>query len=89
MQPMESEIKLFSLSTCGHCRSVKTLLRKMQADFQEISVDQLEREDRKKAIQELKQYNQQLSFPTTVIGPKVVVGNKQDDIRDALQTVFG
>ena len=86
---MKSEIKLFSISTCGHCRSVKTLLQKMQFDFQEVSVDEMEREDRKKAIQELKQYNQRLSFPTTVIGPKVVVGNKPDDIRAALETVFG
>jgi glutaredoxin-like protein NrdH len=89
MQPIEPEIKLFSLSTCSHCRSVKALLRKMQFDFREISVDQMEREDRRKAIQELKQYNQRLSFPTTVIGPKVVFGNKQDDIQDALSRVFG
>jgi len=79
-----AHVKLYALSTCSHCRSVKRLLEKEGADFEAVDVDLLEKEERKAVLEEVKQYNERVSFPTTVIGDTVIVGNKGERIRKAL-----
>jgi glutaredoxin len=78
-------IKLYALSTCSHCKAVKELLTHHNADFEYVDVDRLDRDQRKTAIEEVKRYNERLSFPTTVIGEHVVVGYKADQIKKTLQ----
>jgi glutaredoxin len=75
---------LFALSTCSHCKEVKRLLDSRDVEYRTIEVDLLEGEDRKKAIEEVKQYNSRATFPTTVIGDTVIVGSKKDQIKEAL-----
>ncbi|MGA6926313.1 MAG: glutaredoxin family protein [Desulfosarcina sp.] len=78
-------VKLFSLSTCSHCKAVKKILAQYHIDVDVIDVDRLEGDTRKKALKEVKQYNDRVTFPTTVIGEKVIVGNKIDRIKTALE----
>lgn len=78
-------VKLYALSTCSHCKSVKKLLDASNADYETVDVDLLEEDERKSVLEEVKQYNQRVSFPTIVIDDKVIVGNKGDKIRAALQ----
>lgn len=78
-------IKLYALSTCSHCKAVKKLLRSQHKEFEAIDVDQLDTEQRKAVLEEVKQYNKRLSFPTTVIGDKVIVGNKAAQIKKAIR----
>jgi glutaredoxin len=78
-------IKLYALSTCSHCKAVKELLTRHNADFDHVDVDRLDRDQRKAVIEEVKRYNERLSFPTTVIGDRVVVGYKADQIKKMLQ----
>ena len=78
------EVKLYSLSTCSHCRSTKKLLDEYNVDFEFIDVDLLERSERKEVLKDLKELNPRRSFPTVVIGSKVIVGYKKDEIMEAL-----
>lgn len=79
-------IKLYALSTCGHCRKVKALLSDHDCDAEVVDVDRLDGEARKATLAEVKRYNERLSFPTTIIGDTVVVGYKADQIKQALQS---
>lgn len=79
------KVKLFALTTCSHCKAVKELLARHNIDVDVVDVDNLEGGDRDTAIKEVKQYNERVSFPTTVIGGKVVVGYKADQIKKALE----
>jgi glutaredoxin-like protein NrdH len=54
-------------------------------DVDVVNVDSLEGDDRDMAIKEVKQYNERVSFPTTLIGGEVVVGYKADRIKKALE----
>jgi glutaredoxin len=64
---------------------VKQFLKDLGADFESVEVDLLQGEERKATIEEVKKYNLRVSFPTTVIGDTVVVGDKQDKIKEALK----
>jgi glutaredoxin-like protein NrdH len=82
---MAEKVKLYALSTCGHCKRTKELLQSKGVDYDATDVDQLEGQERQEAIEEVKQYNPSLSFPTLVVGDKCVVGYKKDEIEEALQ----
>ena len=82
---MADKVKLYALSTCSHCKKTKELLQNQGVDYDATDVDQLEGEKRQEAIEEVKQYNPSLSFPTLVIGDKCIVGYKKDEIEEALK----
>jgi glutaredoxin-like protein NrdH len=77
-------VKIFSLSTCGHCRSTKRFLDESGITYDCVDVDQLQGEERKSVIEDVKKLNPKCSFPTLVIGEKVIVGFKEDLIKEAL-----
>lgn len=79
------KVTLYALSSCHHCRSVKNLLAQSNVHHQVIEVDRLTAEQRRDVLEQVRQYNNQVSFPTTVIGKTVVVGNKDYKIREALE----
>ena len=80
----DENIKLYALTTCIHCRNTKDFLNRCGLDFECVEVDQLEGEERKAMIEEVKKLNPSCSFPTIVIGNKVIVGFKKDEIQEAL-----
>lgn len=79
------QVKLFSLSTCSHCKAVKELLKRYDRPVDVVNVDRLDKDERGKVLKEVKQYNARVSFPTTVIGDEVIVGYKADQIKKALE----
>jgi glutaredoxin-like protein NrdH len=79
------QVKLFSLSTCSHCKSTKQLLDKCTVKFDFVDVDLLEGEKREMIIEEVKKLNPKCSFPTIIIGDRVIVGFKENEIREALE----
>lgn len=81
---MDSEVKVYSLSTCSHCKSTKKLLSDFQVEYEFVDVDTLEGEERKTTIEDVKKVNARCSFPTIVIGDKVIVGYKEKEIKEAL-----
>jgi glutaredoxin-like protein NrdH len=80
------KIKLYALSTCVHCRGCRDLLNKSGCAYDCIDVDKLEPAERKRALEEIKTLNPRISFPTLVIGDKVIVGFKKEEIQEILKS---
>ncbi len=80
----QCDVKLYALSTCIHCRHTKDYLNSCGVGYECIDVDKLEGEERKKMIEEIKEINPACSFPTIIIGDKIIVGFRQDEIKEAL-----
>ena len=77
-------VKVFSLSTCSHCKSTKKLLSECTIQYEFVDVDLLEGEERKAILEDVKKFNPKCSFPTIIIGEKVIVGYKEEEIKEAL-----
>ncbi len=80
----EEPIKVFSLSTCSHCKSTKKLLSDCTVQYDFIDVDLLKGDERKAILADVKKFNPKCSFPTIIIGDSVIVGHKEDKIKEAL-----
>ena len=80
----QCDIKLYSLSTCSHCRDTKDLLDHCHVAYDCIDIDTLAGEERKKVIEEVKKLNPECSLPTLVVGDKIVVGFRETKIKEAL-----
>lgn len=81
---MQEAIKIYTLSTCGHCKATKRFLDECKIQFEFEDVDLLEGEERAAMIEEVKRWNPACSFPTIIIGDRVIVGYREDEIREAL-----
>jgi glutaredoxin-like protein NrdH len=76
--------KLYSLSTCSHCKSCKRFLGDCGIEYEFTDVDLVPEEDRGEIIEEIKNLTSRCAFPTIIIGEKVIVGFKEEEIREAL-----
>jgi glutaredoxin len=81
---MIKKVKLYTLSTCSHCKATKKFLTEKNIPFEATDVDLLEGKEREDALNDVIQYNPSRSFPTIIIGDKIIVGFKENDIREAL-----
>ena len=77
-------VKMYTLSTCSHCKAAKKFMADLGVDFEFTDVDLLEGMDKVKAVNELRKINPSCSFPTIIIGDKVIVGNRNQEIKEAL-----
>ena len=80
----EKPVKIFSLSTCSHCKSTKKLLDECTIKYEFVDVDQLQGDERMAIVEDVKKFNPKCSFPTIIIGDKVIVGFKEKEIKEAL-----
>ena len=81
---MEESIKIYTLSTCSHCKATKKFLDKCQVQYEFEDVDLLQGKERAAILEDVKKWNPRCSFPTIVIGDKVIVGFKEDEIKEAI-----
>jgi len=81
---MSSDVKIYTLTTCSHCKNTKKLLEECKIDYSSVDVDLLKGDERKAILDEVRKVNPKCSFPTILIGNKVIVGYKEDEIREAL-----
>jgi glutaredoxin len=81
---MQEPVMIYTLSTCGHCKAAKKFLNECKIEFEFEDVDLLEGEERAAILEEVKKWNPNCSFPTIIIGDKVIVGYKEHEIREAL-----
>lgn len=81
---MEEEVKMYSLSTCSHCKATKKFLGECNIKYEFTDVDLLEGEERSAILEDIKKLNPRCSFPTIVIGETVIVGFKEEEIKKAL-----
>jgi glutaredoxin len=78
------QCKVYSLSTCSHCKSCKKLLGECGVEYEFTDVDLLPDNDRSEVLDEIKRLTSRCAFPTVIIGDRVIVGFKEKEIREAL-----
>lgn len=76
--------KIYSLSTCSHCKSCKKFLGDCGIEYEFTDVDLLPEEEKTATIEEIKKLTARCAFPTVIIGEKVIVGFRENEIREAL-----
>lgn len=81
---MQPDIKMYTLSTCSHCKAAKKFLDDCTVKYDFTDVDLLSGEERAAVLEDVKKLNPRCSFPTTVINDQVIVGFQEDKIRKAL-----
>ena len=77
-------VKIYSLSTCSHCKSTKKMLSDCTVQYDYVDVDTLVGEERAAILEDVKKFNPKCSFPTVIIGNTVIVGFKEKEIKEAL-----
>jgi glutaredoxin-like protein NrdH len=80
----QEQVKMYTLSTCSHCKATKKFLNELNVRYEFTDVDLLEGEERMAILEEVKKLNPRCSFPTIKIGDKVIVGFRENEIREAL-----
>ena len=81
----DRNITLYSLTTCIFCKRTKEFLDKCGVQYNCVFVDQLQGDERKAIVEDIKKVNPKLSFPTLVIDGETIIGFKQDQIEEALR----
>lgn len=77
-------VKMFTLSTCSHCRRTKEFFTSQGIEFEFADIDLLTGDERRSAIEQIRKINSRVSYPTILIDDKVIIGFKEREIRDAL-----
>lgn len=80
----QEEVKIYTLSTCSHCKATKKFLEECKIQYEFTDVDITKGEERKAILEDIRKINPKCSFPTIIIGDKVIVGFKEDEIKEAL-----
>ena len=81
---MAPPVRLYSLSTCSHCKCTKQLLDDCGIKYDCTDVDKLPKEELAMMLEEIKSINERCSFPTIIIGDTVIIGFREQEIRKAL-----
>ena len=82
---MSEQVKMYTLSTCSHCRATKKFFDDCKVQYDFTDVDLLQGEERAAILEDIKKLNPRCSFPTIIIGDKVIVGFKEQEIKEALK----
>jgi glutaredoxin len=77
-------VKMYTLSTCGHCKAAKRFMGDHAVAHEFTDVDLLAGEAKKSTMEEVRRYNPGCSFPTILIGDTVIIGFNEKAIREAL-----
>ena len=77
-------VKMYTLSTCSHCKAAKKFMRDNGVDYEFVDVDLLKGADQAAAIERVRERNPRLAFPTIIIGDVVIVGFQEGQIREVL-----
>ncbi len=78
------KIKLFALSTCIWCKKTKELLNNLGFAYEYEDVDLLNLSERKKALNEMKKWEEESSFPLIIIDNKSIQGFNEIEIKKLL-----
>lgn len=80
----QKKVKMYTLSTCSHCKAAKQWMKDHDIVFDYTDVDLLQGDERKDMIREVRQFNPNTTFPTIVIGDEVIIGNEEAKLKAAL-----
>lgn len=75
----------YTISTCVWCKKTKKWLNDNNYTYQYVDVDLLDGEEKDRVHDEVRKYNERLSFPTVIIDEEVViVGHDSEKLKEAL-----
>ena len=82
----EKRVKMYTLSTCGYCKSAKAFMHANDIQFDYIDVDLLDTEEKRRVLKEAREIAKadRISFPMIVIGDTIIIGFKENEIKKAL-----
>jgi glutaredoxin-like protein NrdH len=80
----KKRIKLYALTTCMHCNSIKEMLQTGNFSFESVDVDLLIGKERRDMLEEVRKFNKRCSFPTMVVDDQIIVGYRENEIKEAL-----
>ncbi len=82
----DHKVMVYTLSTCGWCKKMKTLLTDLGVEFSYVDLDQVHGEEARHVREDLKKYNPRASAPTVVIddGGEVIIGFDEEKVRRLL-----
>lgn len=81
----KGKVTLYALSTCIWCKKTRKLLEDLGIAFEYIYVDLLEGDEKEAAVDAVEAHNPRVSFPTVVIDDNVIVGFKEDKLKELLE----
>ena len=81
---MPQKVKMYTLSTCSHCKATKKFMADNNIDFDFVDVDLVEGEEKEKIIEEIVKINPNRAFPCIVVGDKIIIDFQEKAIREAL-----
>ena len=81
---MSPPVKMFTLSTCSHCKATKNFFDTCSVQYEFTDVDLLPLAERDAILKDVKKINPRCTFPTIIIGDQVIVGFHEDKIKKAL-----
>ena len=81
---MQKPVKMYTLSTCSHCNATKKLLDECTVKYDFIDVDLLSSNELTAILENVKKFNPLCTFPTIIIGDRIIVGFHEGAIREAL-----
>ena len=77
-------VRMYTLSTCSHCRRTKEFFTSHGIEFEATDVDLLTGDERRAIVEEVRKLNSRVSYPTIQIGDKIIIGFQEREIREAL-----
>lgn len=80
----DDSVKIYSLTTCSHCKATKKFLSDCTIKYEFVDVDLFKGEERKAILSDVKKFNPKCSFPTIIIGDTVIIGYREKEIKEAL-----
>ena len=80
----DDSVKIYSLTTCSHCKATKKFLTDCTIKYEFVDVDLFKGEERKAILADVKKFNPKCSFPTIIIGDTVIIGYREKEIKEAL-----
>ena len=81
---MTPPVKMYTLSTCGHCKAARKFLDNCGVKYEFQDVDMFSGEEQSALIEEMRKFNPGCTFPTIIIGNKIIVGFREQVVREAL-----
>jgi len=81
---MKESVKMYTLSTCVHCKATKRFFDSCAVKYEFIDVDLVPADERKAILADVMKLNPECSFPTIIIGDTVIVGFQETKIKAAL-----
>lgn len=78
-------IKMYGLSTCPHCKSALKLLEGASTDYEVIWLDELEGDERKRALETIYNTTGNYSVPLCIKGNTWVSGFKREELEELAQ----